>query len=223
MIIYGWNTKTIKEASLDNYECPNCNQKQSVLLLFARYVHIFWIPVFPYKKSAVIVCAHCKKETDEKGIGAATGVDVKQLKSTVPLPKYLFSGLAVIAAGVLFLTYSRFEKSRKEESYIKEPRVGDVYIFRDNEESSAYKYYLLKVRVVTEDSLWVSSSSYNYNRLVSTLDPNDGFYDVMYTMHKNNIKVLNESGELKSVLRDYPTSAGFDRDIEFEEPIEEEE
>jgi hypothetical protein len=216
MIVYGWNTKNIKQAPLDNYECPNCQQKESVLVIFARYIHIFWIPVFPIKKAAIIVCNQCKHETDEKAINLGTQSTIKQLKATVPVPKYLFSGLVLILAAIGYFIYDGMQTDKLEQAYLDAPQQGDVYLIKNNDEPSEYNHYLLKVRETNGDSVWVSSSAFSYNGIVSELDPKDGFYDVMYAMHKNDIQEIKKAGDLKKVMRDYLPTAGFDREIEFQ-------
>lgn len=218
MIIYGWNAKNIKQAPLDNYECTNCHQQQSVIVIFARYVHIFWIPVFPYKKTAVIVCTNCKHETDEKAIMLGTKGIIQQLKAAVPMPKYLFSGLALITVAIVYFTYLGIQTSEREQTYINDPKAGDIYFIKSKEEKSPYNHFLLKVRKVEGDSLWVSYSSFNYNGIVTKLDTKDGFYNIMYPMHRNGIKEYDKSGELKKVLRDYAASDGFDQEVEYHEP-----
>lgn len=90
MIVYGWNTKNIKQAPLENYECPNCQQKQSVIIIFVKYVHIFWIPFVPLKKMAVTVCTNCKYEREEIGLTLGSSDTIQKLKSAVPIPKYFF-------------------------------------------------------------------------------------------------------------------------------------
>ena len=217
MIVYGWNTKNIKQAPLTDYECPHCQQKQSDLVIFAKYIHIFWIPVFPIKKTAIIVCKQCKHETDEKAITLGTQSAISQLKASVPVPKYLFSGLVLILAAIGYFIYDGMQTDKLEQAYLDAPQQGDVYLVRNNEEKTEYNHYLLKVREVAGDSVWVSNSSYNYNGIVSELDPKDGFYDVMYAMHKNELKEIKKTGDLKKVMRDYLPTAGFDREIEFQE------
>lgn len=218
MIVYGWNAKIVKQAPLDDYECPNCHQKQSVMVILVRYVHLFWIPFVPFKKTAVIVCNHCQHETEEKAITLGTKEAIQQLKGAVPIPKYLFSGLVLITLAIAYFIYQDKKDGEREQAYLNDPHVGDVYIVKSKEEKSAYNHYLMKVRKVEGDSLWVSYSSFNYNGLVSKLDPKDGFLNVMYAIHKNGIKDLNTSGELKKVYRDYSSYNGFDQEVEFHQP-----
>ncbi len=217
MIIYGWNAKNIKQAPLENYECPNCQQKQSVIAIFAKYVHIFWIPVFPYQKTAVIVCTNCKHETEEADIALGTKGATQQLKSAVPIPKYMFSGLALILIAIGFFTYVGIQNGEKEKAYLSDPKTGDIYFLENEKETGPYKHYLMKVRKVEGDSLWVSYSSFSYNRMVTKLDPKDGFYNMMYSMHKDGLKELNTSGELKKVMREYSATDGFNQEVEFHE------
>lgn len=218
MIVYGWNAKNIKQAPLENYECTQCQQKQSVIVFFVKYVHLFWIPVFPFKKTAVIVCTHCKHETEEKAITLGTKDSIQQLKSAVPIPKYLFSGLALIIVAIAYFTYQGIQDSEREQSYLNDPKPGDIYLMKSEKEKTPYNYFLMKVRKVEDDSLWVSYSSFNYNGMVTKLDPKDGFYNVMLSMHKNGIKDFSKSGELKKVMRDYSPSDGFEQEIEYQEP-----
>jgi hypothetical protein len=215
MVIYGWNTKTIKQAPLPDYECPHCQQKQSQIAITAYYAHLFWIPVFPYKKTAAIVCGNCKHVTEEGAITSGTTVSIKQLKAAVPVPKYLFSGLVLIVIGIGYLIYQNNENAARRSAYVSDPKVGDVYLLKTKKDTVKYNHYLMKVREINGDSLLVSFSSYSYNGRVEKLDPNDGFYNVVYSIHKNGIEDYHTTGELLEVMRDYDATAGFDRDIEF--------
>lgn len=222
MIIYGWNTKNIKQAPLPNHACPGCNESNAHLAVFAHYAHIFWIPLFPYKKTIQIYCAHCQLATEENTMQAEMRGKMKQLKSTVSIPKYLFSGLFIIALAISYFAYSGHQQGQLEEEYISNPQVGDVYIIKDSEEKSEYNHYLMKVNAIEPDSLIVAFSSYYYNGIVDKLDPADGFYNVAYAIHKDQIKNFDVSGDLKKVMRDYSLSAGFDRVVEFNPEVLEE-
>lgn len=219
MIIYGWNAKNIKQAPIEN-ECVNCGEKHAQIAIFSYYVHIFWIPLFPYKKSAQIVCSNCKHATEDGDLPRDSEMrkNLKQLKGAVSTPKYMFAGSILLLLAVAYFTFLGISSSQQESSYIEDPQIGDVYVLKDYDEETRYDHYLLKVEDIVEDSLHVSFNAYSYDRVVSRLDSEDGFYDVWYAMHKDQLNVYDESGELKKVIRDYSSYSGFNRVIEYQFP-----
>lgn len=218
MIIYGWNTKNIKQAPLEIYECPSCKENKSVIAVFAYYAHIFWIPLFPYKKTIQITCTNCQLQTEEKAMPPDLKGKMKLLKSSVSIPKYLFAGLGVIILILAGFVYNDIKQSNQEEVFINNPQPGDVYILKDLKEKSAYNHYLMKVNQVETDSLVVVFNAYTYNGLIDKLETADGFYDISYIIHRDKLKEFKNSGELKKVLREYTSTAGFDRILEYSEP-----
>lgn len=216
MIIYGWNSKNIKQASLgDAYECPDCGQRHSVLAIFASYIHIFWIPIFPYRKQAQIVCMNCERVDEDKYLESDMKQKVRQLKGAVRIPWWMFSGLGIVLIFISSIFIRDFFDGQERASMISSPEVGDVYVIHDREETSEYNHYLMKVLTVTEDSLYVTVSSYSYNGIVNQLEREDGFYDISFGIHKDEIARQDESGELKRVYRNYTSIAGFDRVVEY--------
>lgn len=227
MIIYGWNTKVLKESPIENYECPNCKEKKSLLLVLASYVHIFGIPFFPYQKSLKVVCSNCEFVSEGQQIHGELRNRSKELKSAVPWPRYMFFGS--IAGSIVFLMivvfgiYTIQQSNIEQKSYLDSPRPGDIYVLKDLEAEDEYKYYLWKVRFIDKDNLYVSSNAYAYNIIVSKLDPEDGFYQYTYLFHKDYPKKLESRSELVKVIRDYSSLSGFNRDLALEELSESEE
>lgn len=216
MIIYGTNSKLLKQAPLENQVCDSCNQQQSELLIYSSYAHIFWIPLFPYKKRAILHCLHCQKATEEKQMSSDKKDIITALKSSVPTPKYLFSGLVVIALLVGYLTYAGGVKQKETADFFENPNIGDVYTLKDETEPTEYKYYLWKVVDVTEDSLFVSYSSFSYNGKVKNLDPEDGFFDVYYGLDRELVREMKTKKEIVDIVRDYSESTGFNRTIHYQ-------
>lgn len=219
MIIYGWNAKNIKQAPLEN-ECINCGEKNAQIAIFSYYIHIFWIPLFPYKKKAQIVCSNCQNVQEEDDFPKASEMrkNLKQLKGVISTPKYMYAGSIILLIAITYFTFLGIQSSRLESEYIQDPQIGDVYVLKDFEETSPYNHYLLRVYDVLDDSLYLSFNSYAYDRVVTSLDPNDGFYDVWYSVHKNQLKEYERTGELRKVIRDYSVYSGFDRVIEYQFP-----
>src|SRR5690606_17014901 len=187
MIIYGWNSKVLKHAPLENIECEHCKEKSSQIGIIANYFHIFWIPLFPYAKKATIVCNHCSQVVEEKQMTPEFKAKVKMLKATVPTPKYLFAGLGIIVIFIISISLNNFYSDLKQQDFLQAPLAGDVYILKDNDEASNYKYYFLKVKAIEEDSLLIAYNSYTYNGIPEKLEPQDGFYDVQLKIAKSDI------------------------------------
>src|SRR5690606_19188940 len=97
MIIYGWNSKLLKHAPLENMECESCSEKTTQIGIHFNYFHIFWIPVFPFSKKASIVCTTCSHVTGEKKMPENIKVNMRALQSVGPTPTHHFTGLAIFA------------------------------------------------------------------------------------------------------------------------------
>lgn len=217
MLIYGWNSELLKHAPLENTECESCNEKTTQIGIHSNYFHIFWIPVFPFSKKASIVCTTCSHVTREKKMPENFKVKVKALKGTVSMPKYHFAGLAIIAALVIYFTFDNYNSDLKQQDFLQTPMAGDVYILKDNEEVSEYKYYLLKVKGLEEDSLRISYNSFSYNQIPAKLDPEDGFFEYTSKIAKSEISNMDVKGEIKKVIRSYDALDGYDRIIRLKD------
>lgn len=217
MIVYGWKSKNIKQAPLEGYECPSCRERNSHIVIFAYYVHIFWVPLFAYKKTAQISCLHCQYTTTDKEMLSDMEGKIKKLKSAIGIPKYMFTGLILIGLSVAYFSYMGSQNTKLEAEYMADPQTGDVYVLKDLMETTEYSYYLMKVDDVVGDSLTILFNTYIYNVAVDELDPADGFSSLAYSMHKNSVIAYDVSGELIRVIRDYSAASGFDRIIEHQE------
>ncbi|MEM1407515.1 MAG: hypothetical protein AAGG59_12120 [Bacteroidota bacterium] len=138
------------------------------------------------------------------------------MKKAVKTPFYLFSGLILIALAVGYFTYAGGKSKELERSYLEAPVVGDIYKNINNDEESAYKYYLWKVAIVEGDSIFVSPNSFGYDGLPGALEPEDGFYDVFFGIHKSELLEMYDSGEIRKVVRYYDgESTGFNRVVTY--------
>ncbi len=62
-IFFGTRSSKLKDRfKLDHCTCPNCRVTGThTVTTLGRYVHLFFIPVFPLTKTRSIECDHCKK------------------------------------------------------------------------------------------------------------------------------------------------------------------
>lgn len=215
MIIYGTNSKLLKEASLNNQSCDHCGEKNMHLSIYSKYAHIFWVPLFPFKKIALMHCGHCQKATEEKELTLEKKTAIANLKASINTPVYMFSGLALIVIFIGFLAYQSNARKNEINSLLTDPAIGDVYTLKDHEEVSEFKYYLWKVVDVVEDSVYISTNSFSYNMKPKKLEPEDGFYDVYYSLHRAELMEMKVNKEIVEVTRVYIASSGFDRMITY--------
>lgn len=81
MIIYGSRSKpTAHTVPIENVDCPNCQNQGMLSKGILRYFHIYWIPMFIVRKTAVLICPHCKYVADSSDLSKET---VKELKGLV--------------------------------------------------------------------------------------------------------------------------------------------
>ncbi|OEK02234.1 hypothetical protein BFP97_12220 [Roseivirga sp. 4D4] len=215
MVIYGWNTKVLKDAPFAGHQCTNCGHESAHIIVSASYAHIFWIPVFPYKKVLHLVCDNCQHANKPKEVSPEVRALAKGLKSSVRFPFYMFSGVAIIMALVAYFAVETYMDEQRFEKYLTEPEVNDIYYLYDKDEPTEYKYSLLKVIDIREDSIDVSPNSFGYNYEPAVLMEDDGFYDVYFTYHIDQLREMHKTDELKSVVRLGSETMGMDRVITY--------
>lgn len=217
MIVYGWNSKVLKESPFPGQKCIACNAEDTHVIVSASYAHIFWIPLFPYKKQLTIVCGNCGMNTKPKEVSPEVKQIADQLKSSVRIPVYMFSGSGLIALLIGIFAVIGFMDDKKIQGYLNEPQINDIYYLYNDEETSDYKFYLWKVIDVREDSIDVSPNTFHYNHKPTRLEPEDGFYNYYYTVHKTRFSELFDENVVRHVMRGFDSGAGFERKIEYTE------
>jgi len=128
MIIFGTRTKVLANRSQSAIgNCAYCGTAQS---LFAyrqvKYIHIFWIPLFPYASEIITMCTHCKKLSYQREIDPQTlqSISSGTIRKT---PIGYFAGLVLIGLFVSAIVLAGISGAKKKEKYLKDPKVGDVY------------------------------------------------------------------------------------------------
>lgn len=215
MVIYGWNAKVLKETPFSGHQCTNCGHENTHIIVTGSYAHIFWIPLFPYRKTLRVICDNCQHSNKPKEVSEDVRSLGKQLKSKVSFPLYMFSGIGLVLALMGYFTVSTFLHAKQFERLLSEPEVNDVYYIYDKNEPTELKYSLLKVIDIREDSIDVSPNSFGYSYEPIVLMEADGFYDAYFTYHRNQIRDMYDRDELKRVTRKSLENTGMDRVIEY--------
>ena len=153
MIIFGTRTKVLANRSQSAIgNCAYCGTAQS---LFAyrqvKYIHIFWIPLFPYASEIITMCTHCKKLSYQREIDPQTlqSISSGTIRKT---PIGYFAGLVLIGLFVSAIVIAGISGAKKKEKYLKDPKVGDVYEVSYQKDGKTMRT-LYRIANLTKDSV----------------------------------------------------------------------
>ncbi|RIV35986.1 zinc-ribbon domain-containing protein [Flagellimonas lutimaris] len=102
MIIFGLRSSKIGGFPLQGVNCDYCNTKTGQsLLVFGKYAHIFWIPLFPIGKRVFSECMHCKKTSNRKEFTAAQEQGYQEHKHQAKTPLWHWAWIIVFLIAVI--------------------------------------------------------------------------------------------------------------------------
>ena len=119
-MIYGWREKKINIEQTSKYRCPDCGNDSVSFFFFIKYVHLFWIPAFPFGKRIVSHCDNCDAVYENKSIPDSLQNELSFLKQHFKTPPYLFTA-SVLA--LLLTVYAVFHYDSKTKFYYPNGKV----------------------------------------------------------------------------------------------------
>ncbi len=199
MIIYGIKATEIASEKI-NEKCSHCETENSInMVVFQKYLHIFWIPFVPSKKIGVTQCTHCKQVLKNKEFTNNLKNSFEKLKSNSKTPKWTFIGLVLLSFLIISAISGSIRDKKKKIEIIESPMNGDVYeISKDNQ------FTLYKVNNVNGDTVFVLKNQYesNYNGLKELKRKGDESYlKVQFPILKSELMEKFKKGEIINVNR----------------------
>ena len=202
MIFYGTNGAHVRTVPLPGVACPGCATADSLnLSVFSRYVHIYWIPLFPYSKPAVVQCSHCQQAWADKELPAEVRGPAKALKQETRSPLLHWAGLGVIAVLIGGGILAGARDDRENQAYLTAPHVGDIYTVRAKEDDKNYS--LLKVVGVKGTSVDVVANEYTIdnNHPIDKLNEPAKYSKEPFSLGQFELKIMQNKGQLTDVDR----------------------
>ena len=168
MIIFGTRGKALPGPRKQGIVCANCGKEEHATFGVLRYFHVFWIPVFPTMKQAMIECLHCRKVLIGKEVPERARRDVAEKVFTRGHVLPLYTGLAAAALFAVFVSIGAAEESRSESGYLAAPAVGDLYVVRVGRFSEGsdprFPYGVVRVSAVSGERVTLQLGRYGYDR-----------------------------------------------------------
>jgi len=200
MIIYGSKAVHLRSVRSKSLTCPNCGtQGSTIISVFRKHAHIYWIPLFPIGKKGVSQCQHCKIAYESKDMPHPIKKEYEKIKNNSKGPIWQYAGLAIFAFLIVWAVYANGANKKLELKYINSPQVGDVYEYKIENE----KYSTLKVVKVTNDSVFVAPNKYGINKMskIDRIEKPGNYSDVTYGISISRLKEMYDSEEIFDVDR----------------------
>ncbi|MCR5886432.1 zinc ribbon domain-containing protein [Hymenobacter sp. J193] len=205
MIIFGTKNSLVRTMPQPGLVCPSCaNSEQMHLSVFSRYLHIYWIPLLPFAKTAVAQCLHCKGTWAQKELPAeASGMRqaLETLKKQTRAPWWHWVGLLLLLAVAAFGLWMSGRNKEDNATYLAAPQAGDVYTVRKNDSTSEYS--LLKVVSTQGNTVELVANEYattNAHPLNKLNDPAK-YSKQAFSLSRLDLQVMQQKGQLTDVDR----------------------
>lgn len=201
MIIYGWRPSHLKTSQSKTIECPECGQKgKTIISIYSKYAHVFWIPLFPFGKTGASQCQNCNCLRDEKTMSAEIKKEYNEIARYTRPPIWQFIGILILAISIaLFIGFQQNEKAN-EQKYILNPMIGDVPEYRT--ETGGYSTF--KITEVTQDSIIYVVNLYETNQMsgIKEIIEDTCYSDTLYIMSRYNLAEMYNEGTIYDINRD---------------------
>lgn len=174
MIIYGTRNVVLAEEELPNVTCSSCGAESPHLISsFGTHFHVFWIPLLPFRRRTVAMCRSCGASWSHKEMSPTLQAYADILRPKARFKLWQFSGLALVAALVVWGNISSKREAAQEATYLEAPQAGDVYAYKESEGN----YSTLKVVEVDDDRIMLLENSMmvNKKRGISRIDLEENY------------------------------------------------
>lgn len=91
LFIYGWRRKMVGAVDAFLYKCPFCEEiNTTTIIVYSKYYHIFWIPIFPFAKEAHASCSSCNASRGDNKFGPELTKQANEIIKRFRHPFYLY-------------------------------------------------------------------------------------------------------------------------------------
>ncbi len=203
-LLYGKRSMIIKKYTDHTHACPHCRALNLNVKVEKSYFHLFYIPVFPVNgKFAHISCGNCGNLYKDPVLEEDFYIELEdEYEKRTRSPIYLYSGLILITALVLFIVISNRRYQQLKSERIETPRTGDTYLIREKRAGRKYYHYTSVFRIIN-DSVFTHPGNLEYLGHVRKMDKRDYFdTTVVRPYARQELRQMLEDGMIIKVERE---------------------
>jgi hypothetical protein len=168
VIIYGWRGRAVSGPMKNDAACPACGKSPLRTAGVIRYFHVFWIPLFPYRRIEVLECASCGAARTGKDVPEPARSEIRRTVLGAGRMAPLFAGLVLVAGLIGFGAFSSGQRSEREAAWLAAPAVNDHYVVKlpdlFEKADRTYPYGVLEVAAVADGRVTVRVPNVAYDR-----------------------------------------------------------
>ncbi len=196
MIVFGKRIVRIKKYDDYNIKCENCGNYEQRFLVYQDSFHVMFIPFFPLgNKTVKCFCKKCNDRFNQE--------KKNHYLSVTRTPAFMYLGIILFVTMIASIIILVSIDQKKEAEYIRDPKVGDVYLCSKIVENSP-TYYFLKIKNINGDTIEFLHSALQYYGTTPTMLVSDHFVkNEKYQILKKDLICWKDSGYIRSVDRDY--------------------
>lgn len=204
MIIFG--TQTTKIAGEDvAITCAHCGTFNKIqLYIYQRYIHIFWIPIFPDNKIGLSQCSHCKQLLKYNEMPASYKTEIDTLNKNSKTPWWTFLGPLIVVAIIATGMTASFITNKKLKTNVESLKKNDVVTIKKHNLYTYYQVDTIKDSVIIFKMSSNSASDEKQLRLLAGMYPDNyaGKVDISKSelskmIDDNKLININSSEEIK--------------------------
>lgn len=106
MLIFGSKSTQLLPSEYTNEQCLKCKAESSIYMgIFQEYFHIFWIPIFPEKKTASTRCNKCGNVIQLDDFSGNLYEHYKILRSKRKTPIWTYTGVFLVLLYFILKNY----------------------------------------------------------------------------------------------------------------------
>jgi len=192
IFFYGTRSSHVKSEPLDYAVCPSCETEGELIMsTYSRYAHVFWIPLFPMSKKVYASCNHCKTTLELPDMTPDLKSQCIKFRKAQKFPVWQFFGVAAICILIIFAIIEGNQNSRKQNFYLMNPQVNDVYVVKYEEDS----FSTMKIVEIKGDSIFFADNEYaaDNGSKVETIDEDENYnYEELLGFTANDLKDLKK-------------------------------
>jgi hypothetical protein len=108
IIFFGWFSVATGTDEIF-VKCASCEETTTAdIMVYSKYFHIFWLPIFPFEKTAMTICSRCGLKREGISLDSKSILNSKEVKAHFKHPWWTYIGVMLFGLLIVSAIIRRF-------------------------------------------------------------------------------------------------------------------